>query len=203
MSTTENGRDPQPALTGRAVRLRPWRADDVDAVFAACQDAEIQRWTEVPVPYRREDAVGFVGERAPETWAAGGALFAVETCDGGALVGAMSRFPPRDGVGVGGYWTVAGHRGRGYTEEGTLRQRSIHRGHPVDDVIYGRLATDPRPKRGRQTPGREVTDPAADRFAVLPSRACRSRSSGRWRSARTRPPPSPCPGRRSGCCWPP
>lgn len=186
--TTENGRDLQPTLTGRAVRLRPWRADDVAAVFAACQDPEIQRWTEVPVPYRREHAVGFVGERAPETWAAGGALFAVETCDGGALTGAMSLFPPRDGVGVAGYWTVAGHRGRGYTgealrllsdwaidarglrrlelvvdvrnagsrrvaesagyvEEGTLRQRSIHRGQPVDDVIYGRLATDPRPNR--------------------------------------------------------
>jgi hypothetical protein len=33
----------------------------------------------------------------------------------------------------------------GYLEEGILRQRSIHRGHPVDDVIYGRLPTDPRP----------------------------------------------------------
>jgi hypothetical protein len=52
----------QPTLTGARVRLRPWRADDADAVLAACQDAEIQRWTEVPVPYRREHAEGFVGE---------------------------------------------------------------------------------------------------------------------------------------------
>lgn len=49
----------QPTLTGPRVRLRPWWDDDVDAVFAACQDAEIQRWTEVPVPYRREHAAAF------------------------------------------------------------------------------------------------------------------------------------------------
>ena len=176
----------QPTLTGPRVRLRPWRDDDVDAVFAACQDAEIQRWTEVPVPYRREHAAGFVGETAARTWAAGGGQFAVETTDGTGPVGAMTLFPPRDGVGVGGYWTVAAHRGHGFTgealrilaawafddlglrrlelvvdpanagsrgvaesagfrAEGVLRQRSLHRGVPVDDVIYGLLAGDPRP----------------------------------------------------------
>jgi hypothetical protein len=31
-----NDRGPQPTLTGQLVRLRPWRTDDVDAVFAAC-----------------------------------------------------------------------------------------------------------------------------------------------------------------------
>jgi RimJ/RimL family protein N-acetyltransferase len=178
-----------PTLTGRAVRLRPWRPDDVDAVFRACQDAEIQRWTEVPVPYLREHAESFVGEIAAGTRARGGGQFAVETLDGGALAGAMTLFPPRDGVGAGGYWTVAEHRGRGFTAEalrllcvwafddlglrrvelvvdpanagsrrvaeragftaeGVLRQRSIHRGVPVDDVVYGLLAGDPRPLPG-------------------------------------------------------
>ena len=173
----------RPTPTGARVRLRPWRADDADAVLAACQDPEIQRWTEVPVPYRREHAEAFVGEIAEATASAGGGQFAVEILDGGALAGAMTLFPPRDGVGVAGYWTVAEHRGRGYTgealrllaawgfddlglrrielvvdpanagsrrvaesagflAEGVLRQRSIHRGEPVDDVIYGLLATD-------------------------------------------------------------
>jgi RimJ/RimL family protein N-acetyltransferase len=173
-------------LTGRTVRLRPWREDDVDAVLAACQDAEIQRWTEVPVPYRREHAAGFVGVMAARTRAAGGGQFAVETLDGSGPVGAMTLFPPRDGVGGAGYWTVAAHRSRGFTgealrilaawafddlglrrlelvvhpanagsrrvaesagfvAEGVLRQRSTHRGRPVDDVIYGLLASDPRP----------------------------------------------------------
>jgi RimJ/RimL family protein N-acetyltransferase len=113
----QDDRGPQPTLTGAQVRLRPWRADDVDAVFAACQDAEIQRWTQVPVPYARENAEEFVGTIAPDTWAQGGGLFAVELRDGGSLVGSMGLFPPSDGFAEAGYWTAPGHRGRGLTAE--------------------------------------------------------------------------------------
>ena len=107
----------QPTLDGPRVRLRPWRAEDADAVHAACQDADLQRWTEVPVPYRPEHAAQFVGPVAAQTWADGGASFAVEERDGGGLVGAMTLFGVRDGVGSIGYWTVAAQRGRGLTGE--------------------------------------------------------------------------------------
>ena len=72
-------RGPQPTLPGRRLRLRPWRADDAPAVHATCQDPELQRWTEVPVPYLPEHAEQFVGPVAADTWAQGGASFAVET----------------------------------------------------------------------------------------------------------------------------
>jgi RimJ/RimL family protein N-acetyltransferase len=108
-------RGPQPVLTGRRVRLRPWRPDDAPAVHAACQDAEVQRWTEVPVPYLPEHAEQFTGPVAADTWAAGGALFAVE--HDGALVGSMGVLGVRDGVAAVGYWTAAGQRGRGLTGE--------------------------------------------------------------------------------------
>jgi RimJ/RimL family protein N-acetyltransferase len=39
--------------------LRPLAADDADWIFEACQDAEIQKWTQIPRPYTREHAVGF------------------------------------------------------------------------------------------------------------------------------------------------
>jgi RimJ/RimL family protein N-acetyltransferase len=176
----------QPTLSGPRVVLRPWRVDDVDAVFAACQDPEVQRWTQVPVPYRREDAENFVGEVAESTRANGGALFAVVARDGD-LCGSIGLFPPQDGVGEIGYWSVAASRGRGlmtealvllcrwafedvglrrlellvdprndasrrlgeragFRVEGTLRQRSLQRGVPVDDVVLGLLVTDPRPQ---------------------------------------------------------
>jgi RimJ/RimL family protein N-acetyltransferase len=112
-----NDRGPQPTLTGPRVRLRPWRADDVDAVFAACQDAEIQRWTQVPVPYAREHAEEFVGSIAADMWARGGGLFAVEPKDGGALVGSIGLFEPHDGYAEAGYWTAPGGRGQGHTAE--------------------------------------------------------------------------------------
>jgi RimJ/RimL family protein N-acetyltransferase len=99
------------------VRLRPWRTDDVPAVFAACQDAEIQRWTQVPVPYLRENAEGFVTAIAAATWAEGGGLFAVEPREGGPLIASIGLFPPSDGYAEAGYWTVAAYRGQGYTAE--------------------------------------------------------------------------------------
>lgn len=117
MTTTGNGRGEQPTLTGPRVRLRPWRAEDADAVTAACQDAEIQRWTQVPVPYGPEHAAGFVSGIARDTWTDGGALFAVEPAGGGALIGSIGLFPPRDGFGEAGYWTVAAARGQGFTAE--------------------------------------------------------------------------------------
>ena len=46
--------------TGRLL-LRPFRPDDEDAVFRACQDPETQRWIGVlPVPYTRADAREYV-----------------------------------------------------------------------------------------------------------------------------------------------
>ncbi|WP_445258545.1 GNAT family N-acetyltransferase [Nocardioides aurantiacus] len=107
----------QRTLTAPRVVLRPWRADDVDAVTAACQDPEIQRWTQVPVPYERRHAEEFVGGIAEETRADGGALFAVELRNGDALVGSVGLFPPDEGVGEIGHWTVDGQRGRGLTSE--------------------------------------------------------------------------------------
>src|SRR4051794_3708568 len=72
VTTTSHGLDltgvdlpTAPVRTDRLV-LRPWRADDEDAVFSACQDPEIQRWIGLtPVPYGLEDARRFVTETAP------------------------------------------------------------------------------------------------------------------------------------------
>jgi RimJ/RimL family protein N-acetyltransferase len=118
--TRGSERGEQPTLTGERVLLRPWRADDVAAVLAACQDPEIQRWTQIPVPYGRADAEGFVTGMAPSTWADGGALFAVEARGDGALVGSTGLFYPRDGLAEAGYWSAPGHRGRGFTVEALL-----------------------------------------------------------------------------------
>ena len=116
------------------MQLRPWRPGDAGAVHAACQDAELQRWTEVPVPYLTEHAAEFVGPVAGATWAEGGAAFAVEHRGDGRLVGAVTLFGVRDGVAPVGYWTVADQRGRGLTGEAlrvltgwALAQPGVHR----------------------------------------------------------------------------
>ncbi|MFI2030751.1 GNAT family N-acetyltransferase [Streptomyces buecherae] len=106
--------------------LRPFEASDVDAVFAACQDPDIPRWTNVPSPYLREHAQNFVTEMVPNGWRDNTSYsLAVVTKDDGVLVGAMGLVrlelagPERQAE--IGYWTVKEHRGRGYTVEAARR----------------------------------------------------------------------------------
>jgi RimJ/RimL family protein N-acetyltransferase len=107
----------QPVLTGSEVLLRPWAPTDADDVFAACQDVEIQRWTTVPSPYARADAVAYVTEVAPGAWEQGGAVFAVVAAATGGLVGSIGAHGMSDGVAHVGYWTVPTARGRGLTSD--------------------------------------------------------------------------------------
>lgn len=60
--------DEPPRLTDGVVHLRQWGPQDADAVFRACQDPQIQRWTRVRSPYERTDAEHFVTVSA-EQWA--------------------------------------------------------------------------------------------------------------------------------------
>jgi RimJ/RimL family protein N-acetyltransferase len=110
-------RGSQPVLTGAKVRLRPWGPDDVETVLAACQDPEIQRWTTVPSPYTRADAVGYVTEAAPAAWEDGGAVFAVVEAATGRTAGSIGAHGMRDGVAHVGYWTAREARGRGLTSD--------------------------------------------------------------------------------------
>ena len=69
------------------LRLRPFRPDDVDPVFRACQDPEHRRWLpNLPSPYTRADAGEFVTGAAARGRAEGTALD-VAVAAGGELVG--------------------------------------------------------------------------------------------------------------------
>ncbi|MFC8681105.1 GNAT family N-acetyltransferase [Microbacterium ureisolvens] len=92
------------------------RADDVDAIYEACQDPDIQRYTPVPVPYERQHAVDFV-ERVAGDWEAGQHLtWAIR--EGEHLVGTLG-FYRVDGRGAGeiGYWMAPRFRGGGRLRE--------------------------------------------------------------------------------------
>ncbi|HEY7007879.1 MAG TPA: GNAT family N-acetyltransferase [Jatrophihabitantaceae bacterium] len=109
--------DAQPTLRGRKVHLRPWQVDDADAVFDACQDDAIQRWTTVPSPYRRSDAIDYVTNVAPAAWKDGGAVFAVIAASAGRVAGTIGAHNMSDGVAHIGYWTAPEARGQGLTSE--------------------------------------------------------------------------------------
>lgn len=110
-------------LTTERLVLRPFEPADADAVHAACQDPEIPRWTDVPVPYGREHAEDFIRRVCPNGWRDDIAYsFAVVTKRASALVGCMSLLrleqlaaPQRQAE--LGYWTAKEHRRRGFTAE--------------------------------------------------------------------------------------
>jgi RimJ/RimL family protein N-acetyltransferase len=68
-----------PRLTDGTVVLRAHRESDIEGVYEQCQDPVSQAWTQVPVPYSRENARTFVTEVMPGGWSDGTtAGFAVE-----------------------------------------------------------------------------------------------------------------------------
>src|SRR4051812_36517111 len=98
-----------PILSDGVVILRPRRLEDANAVTAACQDPEIPRWTTVPSPYTREQAVEGLSTPGPDM----AQFFAVDAED--RLLGSFSVMEiDRDrGYGEIGYWVAAEARRRG------------------------------------------------------------------------------------------
>ncbi len=98
------------------IALRPWREDDADAVYAACQDVEIQHWIPViPRPYTHDDAHAFVTGRH----GLGGHQFAI--VQEGHVVGSIGMRVDGSKTGHIGYWCASEARGRGITTR-ALRQ---------------------------------------------------------------------------------
>jgi len=111
----DGGVEPVEILTGDLL-IRPWRPDDARAVYEACQDPGIQRWTLVPSPYERADAERFVGEFTSAAWATRSAApLGVFHQASGELLGSNglgSINSARNSAELG-YWTAPWARGRG------------------------------------------------------------------------------------------
>ncbi|MFF8386994.1 GNAT family N-acetyltransferase [Streptomyces kanasensis] len=96
---------------------------DVDAFVEAWRDPLIRRWTNVPSPGTREQAVHFIHDFCPRGWREDtNYLFGVRVKDTGELVGPMGVFGlswvgRSERLASLGYWTLAAQRGRGYTSE--------------------------------------------------------------------------------------
>ncbi|RBY80017.1 N-acetyltransferase [Blastococcus sp. TF02-09] len=112
--------------------LRPYRPDDADAVFRACQDPDIQRWLRVPSPYTEADAVRFATETTVQARAEGHGLLTAVEADGEFVGSAGLHFTPGHlGPGVG-YWIAPWARGRAYAAEAAraLADWGLGRGAP-------------------------------------------------------------------------
>lgn len=112
------------ALRTERLLLRPWGEADIDAITAACQDPEIQRYVPVPAPYARADAEEFVRAVAPGGRAEGtDVVFGTIARETGERVASVGLHRIKNlgahygGAAEIGYWTAPGARGRGYMTE--------------------------------------------------------------------------------------
>ena len=96
-------------LDDRVVALRPWRADDADAIVACINgDPEISRWLDVvPQPYTLEDARAYIGGLGEQA-------FAITNSETRVVLGSIGvRWNETGDVGEIGYWLRAEARGGG------------------------------------------------------------------------------------------
>ncbi|MGD1224069.1 GNAT family N-acetyltransferase [Streptomyces krungchingensis] len=104
------------------LELRPWRADDADALVAAGQDPAIRRWNRLIVPSPAEARTRV--ERMHERWRnEQGAIWAIAPHDGGRAVGLIGwgDIDLADGSAEIVYWILPAGRGRGVAVEATRR----------------------------------------------------------------------------------
>ena len=83
---------------------------DAEWITQACQDIEIQRWTLVPRPYKREHALGFIDNTINETH-----RWVIEQQDSREAVGVVSihTINPDTGDADTDYWIAPWGRRRG------------------------------------------------------------------------------------------
>jgi len=106
-------RHPDPPLSDGVITLRAKTREDVDALVAICQDPEISRWTRVPSPYGREDALGWIAASELERQA-GTAMDWLAVDDSGVLASiGIQHIRADEGLGEIGYWVAPHARGRG------------------------------------------------------------------------------------------
>jgi len=96
--------------------LRLWREDDAPAVYAACQDAEIQRWLpDIPRPYTHDDARAFVTDEI----GLGSYRFAIS--ERGKVAGSIALRLGGHATGHIGYWCAPQARRRDITTRALRR----------------------------------------------------------------------------------
>ena len=118
-------------LRDELIVLRPWREDDAQAVYAACQDPETQRWLPtLPRPYTRDDADAFV----TDALGLGPHQFAITEQEN--VVGSIGLALAKHEAGHIGYWCVPAVRRKGITTRATRRVCRF----AFDDLRLERLA---------------------------------------------------------------
>jgi hypothetical protein len=131
-------------LSAGPLRLRPWRPDDVDAVWAVFQDPDLRLWNGGGVATRDDAEIGYW--TAPAARGRGVAAVAVDAgCRWAFAALPVDRIELCHAVENTASGRVA--QKAGFTYEGHLR-RSYRYGDGLehDELLWSRLSDDPAPE---------------------------------------------------------
>jgi RimJ/RimL family protein N-acetyltransferase len=104
----------QETIRAGQIILRPFAEDDIPWVYAVSLDSAVQKYLEIPSPYRLEHAEHFVREMAIRAWdRRERAEFVVEQVGDGTRLGRVGLGLDRLGGAQIGYWMDPAARGRG------------------------------------------------------------------------------------------
>lgn len=108
----------QETISTGEITLRPFAEQDIPWVYAVSLDPAVQKYVEIPLPYRVEHAEHFVREMAIAAWARRErAEFVVVRAGDGTRLGRVGLGLDRLGGGQIGYWMDPAARGRGVATE--------------------------------------------------------------------------------------
>lgn len=114
---------PQQVIDGYGVRLRPYRPADLNALVAGCNDPLTSRFTPIlPSPYTAQDAMWWIEQGAPASFAAGGAAYVIADPASDRLIGGigLTRAPGLGRRAYIGYWVAPWARERGAARAATV-----------------------------------------------------------------------------------
>lgn len=109
-----------PELTDGVVLVRPPVERDAPAIFAACQDPEVSRFTALPAPYEWHHAADWIAG-TPDAWRSRTSTpMVVVDATTGDLLGACGLIEMKEDQAEIGYWVKRQTRGRGVATRAVL-----------------------------------------------------------------------------------
>ncbi|GAA2653334.1 GNAT family N-acetyltransferase [Paractinoplanes durhamensis] len=107
-------------ITAGELTLRPFVAGDIPWVYEVSLDPAVQRFLEIPIPYRMSDAEFFVREMAIAAWDNRSRAEFVISGGAGERLGRVGFGLDGRGAGQIGYWLDPAARGRGVATAAVL-----------------------------------------------------------------------------------
>jgi RimJ/RimL family protein N-acetyltransferase len=177
-----------PTLRGSRFALRPWRHSDAPALAPACGDADICRFTRVPLAYSPAAAEAWIAAQRRRVEDGSAVVLAIEPAGGDLPVGMAGVFglgEPQPEARLG-YWLIRAFRGQRLARDAAqllttwalteLGLQALHADIEPDNVASKRVAQALGARPSGQVPattaGRLVM---LDRYTIVPRTPLRRR----------------------------